>query len=61
MPNVNAIATQLVNSDTTTRQMTTDPIKAVPDMLTQQESVDANAAAIKTVDQMQGTLLDIKG
>ena len=60
-PNINAISTQVLNTDTTTRQMTTDPTKAVVGQITASETVDANAAAIKTVDKMHGSLLDIKG
>ena len=61
MPNSNAIATQLINSDTTTRQMTTDPVHAVPQSMVEEKTVEANAAAIKTIDEMHGSLLDIKG
>lgn len=61
VPNTNAIATQLVNSDTTTRQMTTDPTRAIPESMVQEKSVEANATAIKAIDEMHGSLLDIKG
>jgi len=59
--NTNAIATQLVNTDLTTRQMTTDPVKAIVSQDVAAKTVDANAAAIKTIDAMHGSLLDIKG
>ena len=59
--NVNAIATQLVNTDLTTRQMTTDPAKASVSQDVAEKTIDANAAAIKTIDEMHGSLLDIKG
>ncbi|MMZ65975.1 hypothetical protein D1872_284230 [compost metagenome] len=61
VPNTNAIATQLVNSDTTTRQMTTDPVRAIPESMVQEKSVEANVTAIKAIDEMHGSLLDIKG
>jgi hypothetical protein len=61
MPNSNAIATQLINSDATTRQMTTDPVRAVPQNMVEQKTVEANATAIKAIDEMHGSLLDIKG
>ena len=60
-PNINAISTQVLNTDTTTRQMATDPTKAIVGQMTASQTVDANAAAIKTVDKMHGSLLDIKG
>jgi len=59
--NTNAIATQLVNTDLTTRQMTTDPVKTIVSQDIAAKTVDVNAAAIKTIDAMHGSLLDIKG
>lgn len=60
MPNTNAITTQLVNTDITTRQMTTEPTKAITEQIGSQKTVEANASAIKTGDEMIGSLLDIK-
>jgi hypothetical protein len=60
-PNVNAISTQIINTDATTRQMTTDPTKAIVAQTVASESVSANVAAVKAQDEMHGSLLDIKG
>ncbi len=59
-PNLNAIAIQMVNSDTTTRQMSTDPTRAIPQSMVEEKTVEANTAAIKSIDEMYGSLLDIK-
>ncbi len=60
MPNIEAIATQLVNMDTTTRVMVTDPTQAIAEQTVAANTVEANTTAVQTQDEMVGSLLNIK-
>ena len=46
--------------DTGSSRSQTDLAKEIPDQIIAQDAVGVNVAAIKTQDQMFGTLLDIK-
>ncbi len=57
----NAVTANLsAATDTGTAQSQTDLSKELTDQVVIEDVVEANAAAIKTQDQMFGTLLDIK-
>jgi flagellar hook protein FlgE len=58
--NQSVIATNRQASDTNSPKSQTDLSKEIPDQIIASDTHSLNATAIKTQDQMMGTLLDIK-
>jgi flagellar hook protein FlgE len=54
------VANARVASDTGSTKSQTDLAKEIPDQIIAQDAVAVNVSAIKTQDEMFGTLLDIK-
>jgi len=58
--NSSVSAYNVKNDDNGSQKSQTDLAKEIPDQIIAQDATGVNVAAIKTQDQMFGTLLDIK-